>query len=120
VRLYVAVLLAALLALAGVLLGWWWAAFPVALLLGAVVGRVRVALPAGAGLGLLAWLVPLAVAQSRYGLGPTATSLAAIMGFDRQAGLPVVATLVIGALLGLTGAWLGSALPLPALARRAR
>jgi hypothetical protein len=109
VRLYGTLLLAALLALAGVLLGWWWAAFPVAVALGAVVGRARVVLAAGAGVGLLAWLVPLAVAQSRYGLGPTATSLAAIMGLDNQAALPVIATLIVATLLGVTGAWLGSA-----------
>jgi hypothetical protein len=108
-RLYVTVLLAALLALAGVLLGWWWAAFPVALAMGVVLGRARFALPAGAGVGLLSWLIPLVVAQTRYGLGPTATSLAAIMGLDRQPALPVVATLIVATLLGLTGAWLGSA-----------
>jgi hypothetical protein len=108
-RLYVTVLLAALLALAGVLLGWWWAAFPVAFAMGVVVGRARFALPAGAGLGLLAWLIPLVVAQARYGLGPTATSLAAIMGLDRQPALPVLVSLIVGTLLGFTGAWLGSA-----------
>ncbi len=64
---------------------------------------------AGTGIGLLAWLVPLAVAHGRYGLGPAAQSLAAIMGFAHQAAVPVVPTLLVGTLLGLTGAWLGSA-----------
>ncbi|HKW59601.1 MAG TPA: hypothetical protein VJR46_07585 [Candidatus Dormibacteraeota bacterium] len=107
-RLYTAVLLAALVALAGVLLGLWWAPFPVALVLGAVAVRARVALTAGALAGLLAWLLPLAVAHERYGVGPAASSLAAIMGFDRRPEVPVVLTLLVGTLLGLTGAWLGS------------
>jgi hypothetical protein len=58
---------------------------------------------------LIAWLVPLATVQWRYGLGPAAASLAAIMGFGHQGILPVFLTLLVGTLLGLTGAWLGSA-----------
>jgi hypothetical protein len=108
-RLYVVVLLAALVALAGVLLGAWWAPFPVGIALGALDPRARVAIPAGAACGLLAWLVPLAVAHGRYDLGPTAQSLAAIMGFGHQGAVPVVLTVLVGTLLGLTGAWLGSA-----------
>lgn len=108
-RLYSALLLGALLALTGVLLGVWWAPFVVGLALGAVVPRARIALAGGAGVGLLAWLVPLAVAHERYGIGPTARSLAAIMGFDHQAAVPVALTLLVGTLLGLTGAWLASA-----------
>ena len=108
-RLYGAILLAALVALAGVLLGAWWAPFAVTLPLGAVIGRARFAVPAGAGIGLLSWLVPLAGAHARYGLGPTAGSLAAIMGFGHTGAVPVVLTLLVGMLLGLTGAWLGRA-----------
>jgi hypothetical protein len=110
VRLYGVILLATLLALAGVLLGVWWAPFVVGLALGAVSRRARIALPAGACVGLLAWLIPLAVAHERYGLGRTAQSLAAIMGFDHQAAVPVVLTLLVGTLLGLTGAWLAAAI----------
>jgi hypothetical protein len=109
VRLYISVLLAALVALAGVLLGYWWAPFAATLALGAVDHRARVTVPAGAAIGLLAWAVPLAVAQGRYDLGPTARSLAAIMGFDHQAVVPVLLTLIVGTLLGLSGAWLASA-----------
>ena len=108
-RLYVAILLAILAALACVLLGLWWAPFVVGLALGAAHPRARIALPAGAATGLLAWLVPLAAAHSRYGLERTARSLAAIMGFGHQALLPTILTLLVGALLGLAGAWLGSA-----------
>ncbi|HEY6116601.1 MAG TPA: hypothetical protein VI172_11635 [Candidatus Dormibacteraeota bacterium] len=108
-RLYIAILLAGLLALAGVLLGLWWAPFPVALALGALNLRPRVAAPVGAALGLIAWAIPLLATHSRYGLGPTAEALAAIMGFGHSGVVPVILTLIVGTLLGLTGAWLGSA-----------
>ena len=108
-RLYVGLLLAALVALGGVLLGLWWAPFVVGLAVGAVTQRARIAVPAGAAIGLVGWLVPLAAAHERYGLGPTANSLAAIMNLDHQAAFPVALTLLVGTLLGLTGAWLASA-----------
>lgn len=107
-RLYVKILAGFLAALLGVIWGGWWAPFVVGLGLGAEDRRVRFAVPAGAGIGLLSWLVPLAVGHARYGLGPTAESLAAIMGFGHASAVPVVLTLLVGALLGLTGAWLGS------------
>src|SRR6266568_3169110 len=71
--------------------------------------RARVAVPAGAAIGLLAWAIPLATLQVRYGVGSTAGSLAAIMGFGHQGVLPVVLTVLVGALLGASGSWLGSA-----------
>ncbi len=108
-RVYVTVLVAALLALTGVLFGFWWAPFLVGLAVGAVLPRARAAIPTSGAIGLLSWLVPLAATHARYGLGPTATSLAAIMGFGHAAAVPVVLTLLVGALLGLTGGWLGSA-----------
>lgn len=108
-RLYVSFLLAALVALAGVLLGFWWMPFLIGVAFGAQERRARVAVPAGGAIGLVAWLIPLAVAHERYGLGPTARSLAAIMGFGHEGVIPVVLTLLVGTLLGLTGAWLGSA-----------
>lgn len=86
----------------------WWAPFVAGLAIGALAGRPRVTIPAGAAVGLLAWGGPLVYDQARYGLGPAASSLAAIMGFDHQGVIPVVLTLVVGALLGLTGAWLGA------------
>ena len=109
VRLYIKLFGAFLLALLGVIWGGWWAPFVVGLAFGAEERQARVAVPAGAGIGLLSWLVPLAVGQARYGLGPTAQSLAAIMGFGHASAVPVVLTLLVGTLLGLTGAWLGSA-----------
>jgi hypothetical protein len=95
---------------AGVVAGFWWLPFAVGLVIGMTVGRARYAVPTGAVAGLLAWGVPLAWAHARFGAGSTAVSLAAIMGFGRQGVLPVVLTCAIGLLLGLTGAWLGSAI----------
>ncbi|HSP08639.1 MAG TPA: hypothetical protein VLU92_03455 [Candidatus Dormibacteraeota bacterium] len=86
----------------------WWAPFVAGLAIGALAGRARVTIPLGALLGLLAWGGPLLYDQARYGLGPAASSLAAIMGFGHQGAIPVVLTLLVGTLLGLTGAWLGS------------
>ena len=98
------VLFGAALAIAGVAFGQWWAPFAIGLALGVAV-RPRVAIPAGAVCGFLSWLVPLGGLTVRYGLGPSAVSLAEIMGFGHNGVLPVVLTLVVGTLLGLTGAW---------------
>ena len=108
-RLYATLLLGALAALVGVAFGLWWAPFVVGLAVGAIAGRARLAVPAAAVIGLLSWLFPLAAVHARYGLGPTASSLAAIMGFDHAGAVPVILALIVGALLGLTGGWLGSA-----------
>src|SRR5207302_1567632 len=72
VRLYIGIVLAAALALAGVLLDVWWSPFVVGLALGAADRRARVAVPVGAAIGLLAWAIPLAAVHIQYGLGPTA------------------------------------------------
>jgi hypothetical protein len=109
VRVYATVLLAGLLALTGVLFGFWWAPFVVGLAVGAVLPPARAGIPTSGAIGLLSWLIPLAATHARYGLGPTATSLAAIMGFDHLPFVPVALTLMVGLLLGLVGGWLGSA-----------
>jgi hypothetical protein len=66
-------------------------------------------------------LIPLETVESHHGLGPAAESLAAILGFGHQAVIPVILTLLIGTLLGLTGSWLGSAgrtIVQPAISRK--
>lgn len=105
-RTLIIVVIGLIVALAGVLLGAWWAPFVVGAAFGLIIGRARWAVPLGAAAGLLAWLGPLAADQIRYGVGPSANSLAAIMGFDHQGAVPVILTLLVGTLLGLTGAWL--------------
>jgi len=106
------VLAAFLVGLAGMLFGYWWATFIAGALIGLVARRGRAAVPTGALAGAVAWLLPLIAIQARFGIGPTAGSLAAIMGFGHQGILPILLTVVVGALLGLTGAWLASALQL--------
>jgi hypothetical protein len=98
------------ISLAGLLFGAWWLTFVAGLVIGALIGRGRVAIPAGALAGVVAWAFGLAVLQAYYGLGPSARSLAAIMGFTGQPAIPLVLTCLVGLLLGLTGAWLASAL----------
>jgi hypothetical protein len=98
------------ISLAGLLFGAWWLTFVAGLLLGAVIGRGLVAIPAGALAGLAAWGVGLAILQVNYGLGPSSSSLAAIMGFSGASAIPLVLTCLVGLLLGLTGAWLASSL----------
>ena len=109
VRTYLTVLAAGLVALAGVFIGLWWAPFVAGVAVGAIAPRARTAIPSAATIGFLSWLIPLETTQVRYGLGPTATSLAAIMGFGHAGAVPVVLTLVVGTLLGVTGGWVGSA-----------
>jgi hypothetical protein len=109
VRTVAALILGVLISVGCVLLEAWWAPFLVGVLFGAVEPRARFAIPGGALIGLAGWGIPLAVVQVRFGLGPTAQSLATIMGFGHQSGLPLALTLVVGLLLGLSGAWLGSA-----------
>lgn len=97
------------ISLIGLLAGMWWLAFAAGLLIGLALARARVAVPAGALAGLLGWSLPLAADHLRYGIGPASASLAAIMGFTGQSAIPLVLTCLVGLLLGLTGAWLGSA-----------
>jgi hypothetical protein len=109
-RISFAIILVAVLSLAvlSFAYGLWWWTFVAGLAIGALAGRARVTIPLGALTGLLAWGVPLVYDQVQYGLGATASSLAAIMGFGHQGAIPVVLTLLVGTLLGLTGAWIGS------------
>jgi len=107
---FVIVLLAGIaISLVGVLVGLWWLTFAAGLLIGVAVAPARLAIPTGALAGLLGWILPLAAEHVRYGIGPAAASLAAIMGYTGQAAIPVILTCLVGLLLGLTGAWLASA-----------
>lgn len=108
-RTYAILLTGSIISLAGVLIGWWWAPFVVGLAIGGVEPRAGAAIPVAAISGLLSWLLPLGALQVRFGLGATAGSIAAIMGFGHQGAVPVVLSAAVGLLLGLAGAWLGSA-----------
>jgi hypothetical protein len=98
-----------IVAVAAVMFGAWWAPFLVGIAIGVAEERGRIAIPLGALTGLIAWVLPIAFLDVTYGIGPAATSIAAIMGFGRQGMVPIALTLVLGILLGLTGAWLATA-----------
>jgi hypothetical protein len=99
---------AAAFALMGVLLGAWWAPFVGGIAAGVFIPRGWWAVLAGSLAGLVAWAIPLEYAQLQYGLAKTALSLAALMGFSGAATIPVALTLLVGTLLGFSGAWSGS------------
>ena len=99
----------AAIGLMGVLLGAWWAPFVAGVGAGIFIVRGWRAPIAGALVGLISWGVPLAYAQFQYGLGRTAFSLAAMMGFNGASTIPVALTLIVAVLLGFSGAWLGAA-----------
>lgn len=103
-----------ILAATGVFLAAWWAPFPVGIAFAIAHGRSRTAIPLGGLIGLIAWVLPLARLDVTYGIGSPAASIAGIMGFGRQGLIPIVLTLLVGALLGLTGAWLATAVRLVA------
>jgi hypothetical protein len=105
------------LSLSGMFLGWWWVTFATGVAIGLALPRTWTALAAGAISGLVAWSEPLIEANAQYGLGPTSLSIAAIMGANGAALIPVALTVVVGVLLGLTGSWLGAAIRSVAIRR---
>ena len=105
------------LSLSGMFLGWWWVTFATGVVIGLALPRTWTALVAGAISGLVAWSEPLIEANAQYGLGPTSLSIAAIMGANGAALIPIALTVVVGGLLGLTGSWLGAAIRDVAISR---
>jgi hypothetical protein len=103
------VLVGAVVSVAAMYVGAWWMAFLAGLAIGVIGPRARFGIPLGALVGLGAWTAPLLVAHTQYGLGSTATAIAAIMGLTGAGDLPVALTVLVGTLLGASGAWLGSA-----------
>ena len=104
-RTLVLVLVLGVINCVGVVFGAWYVPFLSGIFAGQVLAPARKAIAAGAVAGLMAWGLPLAWVQWRYGLGPAAESLAAIMGFGHTGAVPVILTCVVGLLIGLTGAW---------------
>jgi len=99
-----------LVSLAGMFLGLWWVIFATGVAIGLALPKTWTALVAGAISGLVAWSEPLIEANAQYGLGPTSLSIAAIMGVNGAALIPIALTVVVGVLLGLAGSWLGAAI----------
>jgi hypothetical protein len=106
---FIVTLVGVAISLTGLLVGAWWVTFVAGLVVGTFLRPGRIAVPTGALVGLVGWGFGLAVLQLQFGIGPAASSLAAIMGFTNLAAIPLVLTCVVGVLLGLTGAWVASA-----------
>jgi hypothetical protein len=115
---------AAAVSLMGVLLGAWWAPLIGGLAAGVFIPKARWAVMAGALAGLIAWAIPLVYMHVQFGLAATSSSLAAIMGFNGAAIVPVILTLLTGTLLGFCASWFGAVargfVPEPRAARPAR
>lgn len=110
VALLVAAAGAVLAWLAMALFGGWSATFFVSLLAGVYLARRRPALLAGGLIGLGAWGLPLLVASLGQPVARTAVVVAGVLGMPGAGGAAAVAfTVATGLLLGLAGAWLGSA-----------
>jgi len=93
--------------------GLWWMPLPVGLVVGLILrgGRAIVAVTALAA--ALGWGLPLAARALSAPVGKTASVVAGILGLGAGNGagaVVVVVTLVLAALLGLAGAWVGAAL----------
>lgn len=103
----VAGVIGALIAAAGVLIGWWWLTAPVGLVLGLALPGKR-GLPAALIAGAAGWGLGLLWVAARNPIVPTASAITAVMGLGSSAAVSLLLTLVIGALLALAPAWLGS------------
>jgi hypothetical protein len=107
------VLLPALVGLAAAwaanLFGFWWVTFLVGVGLGLVVRRGPAALGWGALVGALAWGLPLAWMSRIAPVGRTAQVVSGILGVRGSSAPAIALTVLIGVLLGLTGAWLAAA-----------
>ena len=110
-RLSFAIILVAVLALGAVsfLYGGWWWPFIAGLAIGALTGRARVTIPVGAAVGLLAWGAPLAYDQVPVRPRPRRLQPGGDHGLRPPGRHPRGPDPLVGTLLGLTGAWLGSA-----------
>lgn len=94
----------------GVGLGYWWVTPLVGLAIGAIVPWPRLSLATAALAGLVAWGGPIAWQATHMPVARTAEVVAAIMGLAGLGAVgPIAITLLVGVLLCLSGAWVGSA-----------
>ena len=91
---------------AATVVGWWWAALPVAALLGGFLPARGWAWTTGLASGLLGWALPLAWVGRSGQLLHASTDLSSLMGYHFGP-LAIVVTVLVGTLLGLCGVWLG-------------
>lgn len=91
--------------------GLWWLAMIVGVAIGLLLRGAAAALSASALAGVLGWGLPLAWQALSFPVTPTAGVVAGIMGLGAgNSTAVIIATLLLAALLGLSGGWLGIAL----------
>jgi hypothetical protein len=102
----------------GNLLGWWWIAAVIGLLLGLLAPDRRgilVALIAGAS----GWALGVVWVAVQEPILPTARALSETFELGSSAAVSIVVTILVGALLATSAAWLGRALHIVVIARAA-
>ena len=98
--------------------GWWFMPFVVALLAGLAnhVGRwpTRTALPGVVLMSAAGWVVPLCWSVLRGAPSGAVARITALLGLPGSVAVAMLLTILIAAVQGMTGYWLGRALtPLP-------
>jgi hypothetical protein len=107
----VALATALVLAIVAAALGAWWLTPAAGAVFGLLVRRSRTALPLALIAGAVAWLAPLPLLLPAALAARTAAVLAGILGVGALgASGALVLTALVGAILSLSGAWLGAAL----------
>jgi hypothetical protein len=104
----IAVLIATVLIWLGQLLGYWWLALIIGLLLGIAVIPARFALLLAALSGGLGWSLPLFYRSTYLPIGNTASMVGSILGLGSTDGwIIILLTVLLGILLCLSAAWVG-------------
>jgi hypothetical protein len=107
----IAVLIGTALIWLGQLIGLWWLALVIGLLLGLTVTPAKFALVLALLSGGLGWGLPLLYHSTYLAIGKTASVVASIVGIGSTNGLIIIAlTVLLGMLLCLGSAWVGIAL----------
>jgi hypothetical protein len=91
---------------AGNLAGAWWFALPLGVLSGLLVARLRPALLTAAVAGAAGWGLPLLFVGLQHPVWETAAVISGILGIRAAGPLgAIAATMLVGAVLGVAGAW---------------
>ena len=107
----VAVLIGTTLIWLGQILGFWWLALIIGLVLGFTIMPARLALVLALLTGSLGWGLPLLYRSTHLAIGREASVVASIVGIGSTNGwIIVVLTILLGMLLCLSSAWTGIAL----------
>jgi hypothetical protein len=92
----------------GAVLGLWWLTVAVGFVLGMLFGG-RLAIRLAIFSGAIGWGLALAWQQLHASIWPVANTVAGILGVGSNGGIVLAATVLLAALLGVAGAWIGVA-----------